>query len=233
LQKRKTKRGEKKGFKSKEKMSKVKETINGIKEKLNVFFEKVGALTKIQRLIICLVTFVIIGGAYYYFVFMPKYDELTKAKQLYQRQVKQLAIYKKRASEILKYEKLMAQTQEEFKIAMKALPDKRELPSLLTGISKAGSVAGLAFLLFKPDNEVNKEFFKEIPVSIKVEGRYHQITDFFFQITRLNRIVNINNVNVKSKKGDRILEMSCKAVTYMFVEQKDSKDKNKRKGKKK
>ncbi|MCD4677659.1 MAG: type 4a pilus biogenesis protein PilO [Desulfobacula sp.] len=214
-------------------MSKGKSKINVIKEKLGVFFEKVGAFTKVQRLLICLATFAVIGGAYYYFIFMPKHDELRKIEQHYQSRLKTLSTYKKRAAEILKYEKLMAQTQEEFNIAMKALPDKRELPSLLIGISKAGSDAGLAFHLFKPNKEANKEFFKEIPVSIKVEGRYHQITDFFFQITRLNRIVNINNVQVKSKKGGKILEMSCKAVTYMFVEKKEPNAKNKRKRKKK
>ena len=219
---------------SKEKNNpKVTHKTSAIQEKLGVLFEKIGTLTRIQRLLICFVTFAIIGGGYYYFVFMPKHDELKKLEQHYQGRVKQLSIYKKRAAEILKYEKLMAKAQEEFNIAMRALPDKRELPSLLTGISKAGSDAGLAFHLFKPEKEINKEFYKELPVSIKVVGRYHQITDFFFQIIRLNRIVNIDNVQMKSQKGGKILEMSCKAVTYMFVEKKEVKDKNKRKRKKK
>ena len=214
-------------------MSKGKNKLNSIKEKLTVFFEKVGALTKVQRLLICFVTFAAIGGAYYYFVFMPKHDELKKVKKNYQSQLNVLSTYKRRAAEIVKYEKLMAEAQEEFNRAMEVLPDKRELPSLLTGISKAGSDAGLEFYLFQPGNEINKEFYKEIPASIKVEGRYHQITDFFFQIIRLNRIVNINNVDVKSKKGGKILAMSCTAVTYMFVEKKEPVDKNKRKRKKK
>ncbi len=219
---------------SKEKNNpKATHKTSAIQEKLGVLFEKIGTLTRIQRLLICFVTFAIIGGGYYYFVFMPKHDELKKLEQHYQGRVKQLSIYKKRAAEILKYEKLMAKAQEEFNIAMRALPDKRELPSLLTGISKAGSDAGLAFHLFKPEKEINKEFYKELPVSIKVVGRYHQITDFFFQIIRLNRIVNIDNVQMKSQKGGKILEMSCKAVTYMFVEKKEIKDKNKRKRKKK
>lgn len=212
-------------------MSSIKNTMNEIKEKMDAIFEKVGTLTKVQRLLICLVTFLIIGGAYYYFIFMPKHVELKKAKQTYDRQVAKLTSYKKRALEILKYEKKMAQTQEVFNQAMKALPDKREIPSLLTGISRAGSKTGLAFHLFQPKKEVNRAFYKEIPVSIKVKGRYHQITNFFFQITRLNRIVNINDVVVKSKQNDDILEMSCKAVTYMFVEKQELNDKKKRKKK--
>ncbi|WP_299978570.1 type 4a pilus biogenesis protein PilO [Desulfobacula sp.] len=214
-------------------MNRGKNKINETKKKLRAFSEKVGALTKVQRLLICVVTFAVIGGAYYYFVFMPKHEELENVKKNYESQLNVLSTYKRRAAEIVKYEKLMAEAQEEFNLAMKALPDKRELPSLLTGISKAGSDAGLEFHLFQPANEVSKEFYKEIPVSIKVEGRYHQLTDFFFQIIGLNRIVNINNVDVKSKKDGKILEMNCKAVTYMFVEKKEPVDKNKRKRKKK
>ena len=214
-------------------MSKENSKIKEFLAKFGVLFEKIGGLTKVQRLLICLLTFALIGGSYYYFIFMPKHEELKKVDDQYQRQVKTLATYKKRASEIIKYEKLMVQTQEEFNAARKALPEKRELPSLLTGISNAGSNAGLAFHLFKPDKEVNRDFYKEFSISIKVVGGYHQITDFFYQITRLNRIVNINDVHVKSGKSSKKLEMSCKAVTYMFVEKKELQDKNKRKKRKK
>jgi len=210
-------------------MSKESSRIKALSEKFAALFEKIGGLTKAQRLLICLFTFALIGGAYYYFIFMPKYEELKKAKNQYQRQINSLAAYKKRASEIVKYTKLMAQTQEEFDIVKKELPDKRELPSLLTGVSNAGSNTGLAFYLFQPDNEVKRDFYKEFSVSIKVVGGYHQITDFFYQITRLNRIVNINNVHVKNKSGSKMLEMNCKAVTYMFVEKKEPQNKNKRK----
>ncbi len=214
-------------------MSEENQNISEIKEKLNSAFEKIGALTIVQRLIVCIATFAVIGGTYYYFIAMPKHDELKELDQKYQAQVKKLNTFKARAAEILKYEKLMAQKQEQFSIAMRALPDNRELPSLLTGISKAGSDAGLIFHLFQPTKEINREFYKEIPVSIKVEGRYHQITDFFLQISRLNRIVNINKVNVKSKKGAKNLEMSCQAVTYMFLEKKEPQNNKKRKRKKK
>ncbi len=214
-------------------MSKENSKIKEFLAKFGVLFEKIGGLTKVQRLLICLLTFALIGGTYYYFIFMPKHEELKKVDDQYQRQVKTLATYKKRASEIIKYEKLMVQTQEEFNAARKALPEKRELPSLLTGISNAGSNAGLAFHLFKPDKEVNRDFYKEFSISIKVVGGYHQITDFFYQITRLNRIVNINGVHVKSGKSSKKLEMTCKAVTYMFVEKKELQDKNKRKRRKK
>ena len=214
-------------------MSKGNEKFAKLKERMSVFFEKVGALSRVQRLVICLVTFAAIGGAYYYFIFQPNQEELKKVKKTYESKKKQLASYKSKAAQLGKYEKLMAEAQAEFNQAMTELPDKRELPSLLAGISKAGNDAGLLFHLFKPGGEVKKEYYKELPVSIQVEGRYHQLTDFFHQIVRLNRIVNINNVTVKGKKSNSPLEMSCQAVTYMFVEKKETDNTKKRKRKKK
>ena len=139
-------------------MSKENPKFQDITKKANVFFGKVGALTKIQRLLICLVAFSIIVGGYYYFIYKPKNDELSRLENIYNSELRRLADYKKKASQIIKYEKLMAKAQEQFNEAMKALPDKRELPSLLAGISKAGSFSGLAFHLFQPGNEVNKTF---------------------------------------------------------------------------
>jgi len=207
-------------------MSSLKNKTEAFKGKVAVVFEKVGMLTRLQRLLICAATFTILGGVYYYFVLMPLQDEYTKAQTSYKSRMDTLVAYKKRAEEIHIYEKKMAETLESFNEAMKALPDKKEIPSLLTGVSRAGSNAGLAFHLFQPENEINKEFYSEIPVSIKVEGKYHQIADFFFQVLHLNRIVTINDVDVKTKPDGQSLEMSCKAVTYMFVEKQASPEKD-------
>lgn len=207
-------------------MSSLKNKTEAFKGKVAVVLEKVGMLTRIQRLLICAASFTILGGVYYYFVLMPLQDEYTKAQTSYKSRMDTLVTYKKRAEEIQVYEKKMAETLESFNEAMKALPDKKEIPSLLTGVSRAGSNAGLAFHLFQPENEINKEFYSEIPVSIKVEGKYHQIADFFFQVLHLNRIVTINDVDVKTKPDGQSLEMSCKAVTYMFVEKQASPEKD-------
>ena len=203
-----------------------------IQERIALFFAKVGALSRLQRLLICILTIAVMGGSYYYFVFVPKNDVLSALKTEHKTQVAKLASFKKKASKLKKYEAKMAKVQEAFDIAMGALPEKKELPSLLRGVSTAGSNAGLVFLLFQPASVVDKQFYKEIPISMNVEGRYHQIADFFFQVAGLNRIVNINNVSMTAdKKGGGFIQMKCSAVTYMFAESKDKKTQTK-KGKK-
>lgn len=190
-----------------------------IAEKVAFFFEKIGGLSKIQRLLICVLTIAVMGGCYYYFIFAPKNKILESVKTEYKIQVAKLETFKRKARVLKEFETKMAKVQQEFDIAMKALPEKKEIPSLLRGVSKAGSNAGLVFLLFQPAPVVNKEFYKEIPLSLKVEGNYHQIADFFSQVAQLNRIVNISDMSMATDKKDaELIQMDCSAITYMFAE---------------
>ena len=197
----------------------VKSRKDKFKEQIAALFERIGKLTRIQRLLICVGTFALIGGGYFYFIYLPKSEELNRVKQEYQAQSEKLKIFQSKARALPKWEKKMKEVEAEFNVATKALPDKREIPAMLTGVSKAGSNAGLEFLLFQPEAELNKEFYKEIPLSMKVEGSFHQIADFFFQLAHMNRIINITKMSMDQKKqGPDLIEMSCTAVTYMFVD---------------
>lgn len=210
----------------------AKSKLDEVKEKIAEVFSRIGKLTRLQRLLICVVTIALIGGGYYYFFYAPRQEELVRVEQELKTQAQKLNTYMIKARTLKKWEKKMAEVEEQFYIAMKALPDKKELPSLLTGVSKAGSRAGLKFLLFQPAPEVNREFYMEIPLSIRVSGSYHQITDFFFQVARLNRIVNIKNMDMKrAPKIPGMISMNCNAVTYMFKELQDiGPNKKKKKG---
>ncbi|NDY71692.1 pilus assembly protein PilO [Desulfobacter hydrogenophilus] len=203
---------------------------------MDALFEKIGALTKVQRLLICFGTLGLIGAGFYFLLLGPKLDSLTAARQNLENQKNLLSTYKIKAAALEKVEAQMAQAQEQFNIAMTALPDKRELPSLLDEISKAGRDAGLEVQLFAPQNMVNNKFYTEIPFSMTIAGRYHQIAEFFYRVAGLNRVVNISAINMDRMSGkdaaDRNkIQMKCVAVTYMFVEPKEDENTGK-KGKK-
>ncbi|WP_320044230.1 type 4a pilus biogenesis protein PilO [uncultured Desulfobacter sp.] len=215
---------------------KKKDRTVKLSEKMDLLFEKIGALTRIQRLLICLGTLGIIGVGFYFLLLAPKLDALTAARQDLEKQNDLLASYKSKAKALEKVEAQMAQAREKFNIAMTALPDKRELPSLLDEISKAGRDAGLEVQLFAPQNMVTKTSYIEIPLSMTVSGRYHQMAEFFYRVAGLNRIVNMSTINMNRVSGkdaaDRnTIQMKCVAVTYMFVEPKEDKNAGK-KGKK-
>lgn len=216
-------------------MAENKETPMGkLRAQVDRLFAGIGKLTKVQRLLICVGTVLVMGGGYYYFIFSPKWEKLNSSREELQRQESQLASFKAKARALPKFEKQMAEVQEEFNIAMNALPDNKELPALLDSISDAGMRAGLELRLFQPEGVVNKEFYKEIPISMDVSGSYHQITDFFFQVANLNRIVNVQNVSIqRDGKAKGKVQMKCSAVTYMFTEPEADQGKGKKSKRKK
>ena len=95
-----------------------------IKEKISFLFAKIGGLSKVQRLLICVLSIAVMGGSYYYFIFVPKNKILTSVKTEYKTQVSKLESFKRKAKSLREFETKMAKVQEEFDIAMRALPAK-------------------------------------------------------------------------------------------------------------
>ena len=187
---------------------------------LDPIIEKIEKLSKIQRILIYSITFLLIIGAFVGLSFYPKYDKLSKIKAEFDKLESELRVATIKARKLKRLKEELEAAREEFKIAGKALPEKEEIPSLLASISQSGQDANLEFLLFQPKPEINKEFYAEIPVSITVEGPYHNVGEFFDKVSNLSRIVNIEDVTMKPTKssGTFNLAMSCTAVTYKFVE---------------
>ena len=167
----------------------------------------------------------------------PQRETLKNKTQILENKKNTLATYKAKARALPKVEAQMAELQGQFNLAMTALPDKRELPSLIDEISKAGKSAGLEVLLFQPENTVAQVFYEEIPVSMTVQGRYHQMADFFYQVAGLNRIVNMPSIDMmmsgKDETSRNLIQMKCKAMTYMFIEPKEEEVVQGKKGRKK
>ena len=216
----------------------------GLSKSVEPFFEKVEKLSKVQRIVISTLIFALIAGGFIYFLYWPKFESIralsTKLDQLEQK----LETAKKNAADLKKFQAKMNEAEEQFRMAMKKLPEKEEIPSLLASISNSGQQVGLEFLLFEPKPEQKKEFYAEIPVAMNIEGDYHNLALFFDQVARLSRIVNIQNIQMapgKSKDSNsKDLNARCMAVTYKFLETSENNDtnnkknvKNKKKNKKK
>ena len=146
---------------------------------LSPLFEKVEKLTNLQRILIYAGTLVLIVGAFIYFYYLPKYKEISRVEKEKQTLEKKLQTAKINAQQLAQKRAEMKLAEEAFNIAKSKLPEKEEIPSLLTNISQSGQNAGLEFLLFQPKAEVRKDFYAEIPVAIEVIGNYHNVAVFF------------------------------------------------------
>ena len=184
----------------------------------NEFIQKLEKLVLWQRVAILAGLIVLVVGAAVWFLFLPQYEEISQLDGKLQGLEKKLVTAKLNAAELGKFQAKMQEAEAQFKIAMRALPENQEIPSLLTSISKSGQEVGLEFLLFEPKPEIRREFYAEIPVAMNLRGDYHDLAVFFDKVARLSRIVNINNISVTPSKDGRELNTSCFAVTYKFVE---------------
>src|SRR6185295_1019084 len=102
----------------------------------------------------------------------------------------------------------------------KQLPGKAEMDALLSDINQAGLGRGLQFELFRPGQVAVKDYYAELPIAIKVSGRYHDIGSFAADIANLSRIVTLHNLNLTIPKENNTgnLSMEATARTYRYLD---------------
>jgi type IV pilus assembly protein PilO len=106
-------------------------------------------------------------------------------------------------------------------VALTLLPETREIPDLLTQISQLGMNAGLEFRLFKPEAEKTADFYAEVPVTLAILGKFHDVAKFFDHLSKLSRIVNVTDIKIALAKGNEdssILTTNCLVTTFRFLE---------------
>jgi type IV pilus assembly protein PilO len=185
---------------------------------IDSFVSKFEKLSKIQRILIFSAVIILAVVIFVFILYKPKLEKISKLDKELDELEKKLVVAKKNAENLETFQQMMKEAELQFKTAMKALPEKEEIPSLLTSISRSGQDVGLEFLLFEPKAEVRKDFYAEIPVAMQIKGGYHDLAMFFDKVARLSRIVNIRNISMGRAKDSQDLSATCTAVTYKFVE---------------
>jgi len=200
-------------------------------EALAPAIEWIEARTKLQRILIYLSAIILVVGGFAYFAYLPKHKQIGKLETTYKELSEKLAKAKQNAKQLNYYRTQMKAAEAQFNIVMKALPEKKEIPTLLDGISQAARDAGLEITRFQPNAEKPKEFYAEVPISISVVGSYHNVAMFFDRISNLPRIVTIEMMRIQPQKEGIKLSTATTAVTYKFIEPKPKKKKSKKKRK--
>ena len=127
-------------------------------------------------------------------------------------------IYKPHDVEALK--KQREQVQQYVTQLEKQLPSKAEMDALLSDINQAGLGRSLQFELFRPGQVSVKEYYAELPIAVRVTGKYHDIGAFAADVSNLSRIVTLNNLNlIPGKDGNLILDTTAKTFRYLDSEE--------------
>lgn len=123
---------------------------------------------------------------------------------------------KKQAINLPAYRQQLVDIEKQFGALLKQLPGKAEMDALLTDINQAGLGRGLQFELFKPAaNETARDFYAELPITIRVTGSYHDIGAFASDIGKLSRIVTLNDISLSAAKDGLALDATAKTFRYL------------------
>ncbi len=125
------------------------------------------------------------------------------------------------ASNLTSFQEKQKELEAELRMALQQLPNSSELPVLLTDITSLGKKSGLEIHQFRPSGEIQRGFYAEVPIALKLYGAYHDVGIFFDRLAHLSRIVNITELAMKLsdyRNDTPRLEVTGIATTYFFVD---------------
>ena len=193
---------------------------------MNPKLEKLLKLPLYQRVAILAVLVVLLAGAFTWVALLPEYEKIGEMDQELSRLEADLVQKQRIANNLPKFKAEFLKLEEQLKAALTQLPNKKEIPSLLTNLATIARDNGLDVVSFSPRGEVSKDFYAEVPGSVDLVGTYHQIAEFAQAVSKLSRIVNLSDLELSSPKveGDvAVLKIKCKVTTFRFVDNVDKK----------
>jgi type IV pilus assembly protein PilO len=192
-----------------------------LNELRNLDFRNPGGWPPSARGIAYVVVFIIVILVGYYFWLSSDKQQLDQGQQQEQKLRAEFKDKAGQAANLEKYQEQLQQLTRTFNTLKLQLPGKTEIPNVLQDISQTAQIDGLKQDLFKPENEVKKDFYAEEPIQIQLEGTYHQFGKFVSDVSALPRIVTVHDITIKpqgSSVGGATLVMTLTAKTYRYLE---------------
>jgi type IV pilus assembly protein PilO len=163
----------------------------------------------------------LICGAFYYFSYSPMLEEETQKQAQLESLQRDIRILEATANKLQEFQRKVQLLEATLETLKRILPADKETPDLMRRVQSLASQSRLSIKGFTPAAEVMKDFYKEVPITLDVEGTYHDLGLFFDRISRLARLVNMTNVKVKAhsnQTGSNTIAASGVATTYVYVD---------------
>jgi len=176
-----------------------------------------------QRALVLAMLLVMIGVAFYYFLYMPKAAQITAGKNRLNTLTSEVQVLQTIEAKNKEYKRMIAELSSQLDQARLQLPGEREIPVLLEQIARFGQETGIEFISFRPSPEIPKDFYNEVPMALAIRGPFHNIGLFLDKISHYPRIISVSNLAMSNpvvKEGYLMLTSTCTATTYRYVQAK-------------
>jgi type IV pilus assembly protein PilO len=192
------------------------EVSAGTQEKI----DKVLKLPKAARFGILGAIGVLICAGYYFGFYQDSAQDLARLRGEEANLQRKLSEVRLIAGNIVAFQEEIEELEIKLKKALRQLPNKKQLEVLLTDISNLGKTAGVEIRSFQRQEEIFHDFYAEVPISIELDGEYHDIGKFFELLSGLKRIVNMGALKIgvaKESIDSTRLKVSGVATTFRFI----------------
>lgn len=196
----------------------------GLQLKVNVNWqqlEKIPLKNKVAGLVFACV---LIGGLFFYFMYLPKQKELGNLERQLADVQRQYNEKKAIADNLQTFQEEVRRLNEKLAQALTKLPNTAEIDRILIDLPNLAKEEELTVVNFKPGKEQPKGFYAEVPLTLSLRGPYNKLAKFYEKVGRLNRIISVDETslvveNAKNTEGVIMLKADVLANTYTFVEQ--------------
>ena len=180
-----------------------------------------GTWTAAPKIIMLLAILAAIPTAGWLLVWQDQWDQLEKEQNTEKTLKDDYLAKKTQAINLDLHKQQLREIDTQFGALLKQLPNKAQMDALLVDVNQAGLSRGLQFELFKPaPSETAREFYSELPISLKVIGNYHDMGGFAADVGQLPRIVTLNDVAIEAGK-DGNLAMDVTARTFRYLDEEE------------
>jgi type IV pilus assembly protein PilO len=161
---------------------------------------------------------VLLGGGYYSLVYGSISGDLEAAAQKQQQLKDQISEAERREKQYLDLTQELASREVADRQNRRVLPEDAEIAAFLQDLNRVAELSGLTIRLVEPRPEQRQELYSKIPVVLALTGRFHQMGKFFYNVSKLDRAISMENIRMTQPKllssGEMVIDVDVRATTY-------------------
>jgi Tfp pilus assembly protein PilO len=162
-----------------------------------------------------------IYGAFYYFVYTKMQTEIEKKTTQRQELRDEVEKGKVTAARLPEFQREVERREATLQALSRILPSSKEVDDLLRKVQQMAAESSLDVLRFKPEATQPREFYAAWPISLELDGNYHNLAYFFDRLSKLSRIVNVSDLKIGASRTPTVsstIQASCTATTFVFID---------------
>lgn len=179
--------------------------------------EQITKIPLAKKLAVLILLVLMVGVGYWFVYYMPVQEELSSLRGQQRRLENEFKDAQRRKATYMQDQRRRDELRKTYAQQLRALPADTEMSSFLNSLNTQAELVGLEIVSVKPMPEETSEYYARIPVSLRLNGSYHQLAKFFYLVGNLERVINIENIQLKTttvEESGTLLSANVLATTF-------------------